>query len=407
MDSSPERLHARRGGPDTTVGLDLTPVSGPHGIRGIGRYVDGVAMALIREHATWSADHLGLLLAGGQDVPGLVQATWRTSRTPWRPQDIGWLWATVADRIVLRGRRPAIWHLTDPVTPLPPLPPARTAVTVYDLIPLQEPAVLAAVRPHRRMIYRRYLRTVERAGLVIAISEATAQDVQELLHVPTERIRVVHPWVTRIGSRRPPRRPPDLASAVAGRRADRAQGAPGDEDPLFLFVGVPEPHKRADLAIRSLAAHRSRGHGGRLAFIGHHPPGTRAALASLAADLGVLGSVAFLGRLDDEELAGRYERSVLLALSRREGFGLPPVEAVLAGGRVVATPTPIYRELLGDAATFATGDTAAEVAAAMADAAAAPPPTTDVRERLASRFSAQHTADALLDAYESLLRTAR
>jgi glycosyltransferase involved in cell wall biosynthesis len=236
------------------------------------------------------------------------------------------------------------------------------------------------LRPHRRIPYRIYLRNARKAGLVIAISETTALEVEEVLGVPAERVRVVYPAVVQ------------LATPVA-TKASRREG-----EPAFLFVGVPDPHKRPDLAIDALAAFRRTNHAGRLSFIGFHPGRDRASLEARARAASVADSVEFVDYLSDGDLANRYASAILLAISRIEGFGLPPVEAVMSGGTVVATPEPIYREVLGQAACYAADASPEALAEAMLTATYRP---TDAaaRTRLETRYSWRATADALLGAY--------
>jgi glycosyltransferase involved in cell wall biosynthesis len=236
------------------------------------------------------------------------------------------------------------------------------------------------IRPHRRIPYRFYLRGVRKAGLVIAISETTALDVMEVLGVPPERVRVVYPAVV------------PLAAPIPAKAADH------DGEPDFVFVGVPDPHKRPDLAIDALAAFRRSNHAGRLTFVGFHPSRDRARLIARARAASVADAVAFVDHISDRDLAARYARSTLVALSRFEGFGLPPVEALLTGGRVVATPEPIYKEVLGDAACYASEASPDAIAEAML-AATQTTPAVATRRRLEAKFSRHATADALLAAY--------
>ena len=100
-------------------------------------------------------------------------------------------------------------------------------------------------------------------------------------------------------------------------------------EPSLVFVGVPDPHKRADLAIEALAAYRGKGGTRGLVFVGYHPPETRLRLQRLADRQKVGSQVQFWDRVDDGTLAGLYRTGILLAVSRREGFGLPPVECLL------------------------------------------------------------------------------
>ena len=171
---------------------------------------------------------------------------------------------------------------------------------------------------------------------------------------------------------------------------------------MHRLVGVPEPHKRPDLAVEALAAYRRMGGTRRLVFVGHHPPSARSRLRSLAEANDVTSAVEFRDRVDDATLASIYADGLLLALSAREGFGLPPVECLLSGGRVVATPSPIYQEVLADAPTFSLDDSPDAIGESLLVAEASPVPTR-AADDLARRYSPATIARDLIHLYESLM----
>ena len=99
----------------------------------------------------------------------------------------------------------------------------------------------------------------------------------------------------------------------------------------------------------------------RLVIVG--PP--RAALE--AAGLTPPADAVFAGPCDDAALRTLYEGAeALLFPSRTEGFGLPPVEAMLCGCPVVAAPCGAVPEVCGDAAVYADPDDPAAWQAALA-----------------------------------------
>ncbi len=278
-----------------------------------------------------------------------------------------------------------MWHCLDPNLPLSPLAADRTLRTAYDVIPLHEPAALPSYRrPHRRLAYELFLRGLRDCRLVLAISETTADDIERTLGVPRDRIRVVYPALIPPG-------PPGPRSAVEN----------DGREPNLVFVGVPDPWKQPELAITTLTECRRRGHDIRLRFCGYQRPADTARLKALAADRGVTEHVDFLGRVSRERLVETYQRGVLLAVSRHEGFGLPAVEALFAGGRVIAGSAPVFRETLGAAADFAAADDPHALADAYETAlgryANGAPPA------LVERFSPRSTAAALVGAYEEAL----
>ncbi|WP_421848362.1 glycosyltransferase family 4 protein [Novosphingobium sp.] len=98
----------------------------------------------------------------------------------------------------------------------------------------------------------------------------------------------------------------------------------------------------------------------RLVVVG--PP--RAALE--AAGLVPPPDAVFAGLCDDAVLRALYEgAAALLFPSRTEGFGLPPVEAMLCGCPVIAAPCGAVPEVCGDAALYADPDDPAAWRAAL------------------------------------------
>lgn len=78
----------------------------------------------------------------------------------------------------------------------------------------------------------------------------------------------------------------------------------------------------------------------------------------------------FAGPCDDAALRALYEGAeALLFPSRTEGFGLPPVEAMLCGCPVIAAPCGAVPEVCGDAALYAGPDDPAAWRAALTDLA--------------------------------------
>lgn len=100
----------------------------------------------------------------------------------------------------------------------------------------------------------------------------------------------------------------------------------------------------------------------RLVLVGGEGPGDFAARGiALPAD------TIFAGRVCDGELRALYESALCLAFpSRTEGFGLPPLEAMLVGCPAVVAPCGALPEVCADAGLYAGPDDAAGWAAEIA-----------------------------------------
>lgn len=125
-----------------------------------------------------------------------------------------------------------------------------------------------------------------------------------------------------------------------------------DREPYLLFVGSRTPNKnlrRAMDAIRMMGSTAPKfviaGAAASSVFQSYE---TSEAGANSVSD-----RVVFTGRLSDEEIAGLYAgATALLFPSLYEGFGIPPLEAMLLGCPVLASDIAPTREVCGDAALF-------------------------------------------------------
>ena len=83
--------------------------------------------------------------------------------------------------------RPDVLHCPDFIPPFWRTCPA--VITVHDVAFLRYPETLTA---ESRRYYGQVRRAIASAERTIVVSEATARDLATLLHVPRERVRVVH-----------------------------------------------------------------------------------------------------------------------------------------------------------------------------------------------------------------------
>lgn len=357
--------------------VDLTPGSGAHGGRGIGSYVRGLSAALAAASASLRSS-VAVLIDDPVQAPADYGCASARPATRWRTQDVGWLTHWLSASIAMRRTGSDAFHLTDPRAPYPPWRSRRLAVMAYDLIPLEVNTDDGA-RLHRRLIYRAYLRALQKADRVTAISVTTAAAVSERLGIDVGKVDVIYPVVTAPG---------------AGPAWERP------EEASFLFIGVPDRHKQPELAIRALAAYRRRHNAGRLRFIGPLAPRHVERLQALIRMERLTGAVTVEGAVDAAALELAYRSATaLLAVSRVEGFGLPPVEAALRGVPVIALDTPIARETVDVTARFVPADPDV-----IAEAMERPdPPSEPARAILAERYSVSAAARSLVASYMSLL----
>jgi glycosyltransferase involved in cell wall biosynthesis len=89
-----------------------------------------------------------------------------------------------------------------------------------------------------------------------------------------------------------------------------------------------------------------------LLLVGNHGPET-GAIRSLIEQRSLEASVELIDGVTDGELRWLYENcEFLMVPSLMEGFGLPIVEGLVCGCRVVCSDIPIFREIGGDACHY-------------------------------------------------------
>ena len=141
------------------------------------------------------------------------------------------------------------------------------------------------------------------------------------------------------------------AARWAARHSEATRNAASQR--TVVILGSNAPHKNSDLII-SMAGRLARA-GLRVAVVGKSDQ----RVFKAAAQTEQSGNVVWLGRLCDAELAALLQDSLCLAFpSFVEGFGLPPLEAMAIGCPVVVSDRASLPEICGDAALYASPDSA-------------------------------------------------
>ena len=159
------------------------------------------------------------------------------------------------------------------------------------------------------------------ASAVIAVSETTARDAQELWSVPPERIVV--------------------AREGPGQQLPIMRGDPPTSPTHFLYVGDQEPRKDLGMLLDAYRSYRSQ----------TDSPLELVLAGSAAAEL---TGVRVEPRPDERRLSQLYGgAAALVHPSRYEGFGLTVLEAMSLGVPVLATRSPGVTEVGADAVSYA------------------------------------------------------
>ena len=272
----------------------------------------------------------------------------------------------------------------------------RTAVTLYDLIPMTM-SELYLPDPRSRAWYARKLQDLRRADLCLAISDYTREEAVRLLQLPDERVVNISGSTDPLFRRLP---------AQPGRAAALAQRL-GIIRPFVMYTGGFDPRKNVAGLVRAYAQLPADVRGPRqLVVVGMPPADVLASLRSLVADCG-LGEddVRFVGFLPDPDLVRLYNDCELYVFpSRYEGFGLPALEAMACGAPVIGADASSLPEVIGyPEAMFDAGRDEAmseKMREALTDAGLRARLLEHGEERV-RRFSWERSARVALDAIEA------
>jgi glycosyltransferase involved in cell wall biosynthesis len=300
----------------------------------------GVGKAITRTIETMvdAAPNDEFVIYGNREFPGILdgQANCRVVRTRWIAKSR--LLRVAHERFVMPRclRRDGIDVFFAPGYVFPGLLPVRLVLGVFDLNALKFPDL---VRPETKVYYKYALpASVGRATLVVPPTQAVARDIEEILKVDAKYIRVVPCGVD--GRFREP--PGDVDAAKVKYNIDA---------PYVLFVGNIEPNKNlANLVKAYFAARLNCGLPHKLVLAGKARHKMRH-LKRLIRDLGCEDLVLFPGYVDDADLPALYAGAdAFVYPSHAEGFGIPPLEAMLCGTPTITSTDPAVVEVTAEGA---------------------------------------------------------
>lgn len=363
------------------VAIDLRYADGP--LSGFGRFTWMLIEGLVQ---LGPPEPLTLVRRPGQTVPeGLVRASnlvWRiVDRLPYDP--LG-QW-----RLARHLQRDGIQVLVSPDCFAPFGTRLKQVVTVHDIIPLRCPELLPrSAKGSFSGLWRQWLRLqIKNADLVLTVSDHAKADIADIFPNAADKLRTVY----------------NAVPTPEPQNERRPASGPGLG---LLYVGRDAPYKNIVGCIETVAALRRAGVAASLTIVGEPDPRYPEAGDAIRR-LGLEGQVTVTGHVDEATLERLYrEAGVFLFLSRYEGFGLPPLEAMARGVPVVSSDRASLPEVVGDAALLVDPDDIEAAAAAVRRIADDPSFARDLAERgyaRAADFSVERQARMFWEAITPLL----
>jgi glycosyltransferase involved in cell wall biosynthesis len=358
---------------------------------GIGTYIRSLIHAL----ATIDAKNQYTLVSGPGDVRTLIGLPENFRSAIYARSDHSYV-DHMAFPLFLRGLSPDLVHI--PLNRVPLLMIKPYVVTIHDMANLFFEEEYSSLRMHARRF--RFRRGLVRANRVIAVSEATRRDVENLMGVPPDRVCRVYNapdpgFLTKTGA---------SAEAERARIMERYQ----INYPYLLYAGNIRRHKNVPRLVEAFAVVREHlvSHpiykDLRLVIIGdtitQYPALRQTVIKSRVEEV-----VRFLGFVPFDTLRCFYENAAAFVFpSRYEGFGLPPLEAMACGTPVVTSNVSSLPEVVDDAAILVNPENVFDIARGIRDLLLDDGLRGDLIRRgreQASRFSWERTARQVLEIY--------
>lgn len=318
---------------------------------------------------------------------------WRHSRLPTAKPEVRIGWEQTSG--VVAAHRARIDLLHAPVNVISMGVRLPQVVTVHDLAFHHYPEQYPGMK-------QRYLRamtrqSVRRATRVIAVSEATRQDIISVYDIEPARVVTVPNGVDD-GMR------PLPSEDVQAFREE--QGLP---EHFFLFLGTLQPRKNIAALVRAYAT-ASMGVDWPLVIAGAKGWQYEQIYAQVQ-DLGLEDRVHFAGHVPGEQLAHWYSAATILVYpSLYEGFGLPLLEAMACGTPVIGSNVSSLPEVIGDAGVQVDPRNVPALAEAMLRLAA----DGELRQQLSRRgleraasFTWREAASKTVDVYRQVIAESR
>ncbi len=224
---------------------------------------------------------------------------------------------------------------------------------------------------------------------VIAVSEYTRRDLIEVYGIHPNAVSVVHPGVVKQDVR-----PVDV------QRVRREYGLP---EQFLLFIGTHEPRKNIEgvIAAYSAIAHLVP-HDLVLAGERGWKAGRIARAISASAYTDRIHTIGFVEEADKRALYAAAD--LFVYPSFYEGFGFPPLEAMLAGTPAVVSFNSSLPEVVGKWATLVDPYNIAQIAAVLEELLSPPMRVSpEAQKEILAHYSWEKTAKQTLDILKSVV----
>ncbi|SHL79277.1 glycosyltransferase family 4 protein [Hymenobacter psychrotolerans] len=360
-------------------------------LEGIGRFTYETLKRLVAAHPAHTFHFLfdraydARYLFGPNVVPHVL--------APPARHPLLWLaWFEGAVALWLRTHKPAVFLSPDGYTTLATRVPR---VTVFHDLAFEH------FREHTGGLVQRYYRFftprfAQASQRLVAVSEATRQDLVQTYGIPAARISIAY----------------NAADAhfrplpAAQQQTTRERYAAGK--PYFLFVGALQPRKNLPNLLRAFDEFKQRtGAATKLLIVGR-TAWQAGPMFDVYQQLQFRHDVHLTGRVTDEELVQLYAAALATAyVPFFEGFGIPIIEAQACASPVLTSDRSSMPEVAGGAALLSNPNSPAAIAEALVRLQQEPELRRQLIEKGLTnvrRFSWEQSAEVLWQAMQSVAK---
>jgi glycosyltransferase involved in cell wall biosynthesis len=281
--------------------IDARPLSRPRS--GIRRYLESVLLQLLEKSETewllYSDLPLQSDILDGHSITVRIAGKGNYSRLMWHWHVYRWLCID----------KPEVYWTPRHHLPLRVPKFIRKVVTTHDLVWRTHPDTMQFRGKWAEKILT--ARSLKQAHAIIAVSQATADDIQKYYPSAGGRVIVIrHGW-----SELPVPSPPFEWEKYL-------------DEPFFLSVGTIEPRKNYPILVKAYQKYLQYGGEGRLVIIGNKGWGWKK-FRKLLANSPSSAKIEFVENCNDSNLAWFYSNAcAFVMISLAEGYGLPVIEAM-------------------------------------------------------------------------------
>jgi glycosyltransferase involved in cell wall biosynthesis len=241
---------------------------------------------------------------------------------------IGSLWRTFSIVDDIGKDKLDVYHGLSNELPMRKAPGVKMVLTVHDLIFLRFPEYYGIVDVN---IYKWKLKNAcANADVIVAVSQQTASDLREFLHVDESKLRVVYQGCH-----------PSFYKKVSTEDARKKYDLPGE---YLLYVGTLEKRKNAAVILKALSRLKNNLP---VVLVGK-PTKYIAELEGIIKEHGLRKRVKFIHGAAFADLPAIYQgASLFIYPSVFEGFGIPIVEAIASEVPVITSNGSCFSEAGG------------------------------------------------------------